>query len=270
MKKQPLAIALLVLFVASTLHAHDLFFKLESYFLAPNGRVRVTVFNGTFTSSENSVARDRLVDISVASAGRVDRLPVSAWRARKTTSELTFATGPAGTYVLGASIRPRQLTLTGKEFNAYLEEEGVLDVLAARTKANELEREARERYSKHVKAIVQVGDARTADFATTLGYPAEIIPLENPYTIRPGGSLRVRCLVDGRPVVEQVVLAGYQPTSRRARPPQTSVRTDAQGVAKIEIPAAGKWYVKFVNMVPLLEAEADYESKWATMTFQVK
>jgi uncharacterized GH25 family protein len=49
---------------------------------------------------------------------------------------------------------------------------------------------ARERYHKHVKAMVQVGNTRSDHYATPLGYPAEIVPMENPYSLANGASGR--------------------------------------------------------------------------------
>ena len=37
---------------ASLLYAHDLFLKLDSYFLHPNTPLTISVLNGTFTSTE--------------------------------------------------------------------------------------------------------------------------------------------------------------------------------------------------------------------------
>ena len=76
----------------------------------------------------------------------------------------------------GVSVKPRELELKAADFNAYLEEDGIPDVLEARRRNNELGKPARERYSKHVKAVFQVGDARTDVFGAVLGYPAEIVP----------------------------------------------------------------------------------------------
>src|SRR6266566_1881443 len=56
-----------LLLVASL--AHDLFLKLDTYFLEPRTRVRVTVLNGTFAKSEGFVAPDRVADISVVAPG---------------------------------------------------------------------------------------------------------------------------------------------------------------------------------------------------------
>jgi hypothetical protein len=41
-------------------------------------------------------------------------------------------------------------------------------------------------------------------------------------------------------------------------------------VAQVTLDAAGKWYVKFIHMVRATEPGLDYESKWATLTFEVR
>src|SRR5437667_8028267 len=142
------------------------------------------------------------------------------------------------------------------------------DVLDARTRNGELGRAVRERYQKHVKAILQVGDLRTNSFEFVLGYPAEIVPLTNPYWVTVGDTLAVRCLVDGKPVAQQLVIAGGE---RDTTPiPEIRVRTEASGVARFVIGTAGTWYVKFIHMVPVQGDSVNYESKWATLTFQVR
>jgi hypothetical protein len=49
-----------------------------------------------------------------------------------------------------------------------------------------------------------------------------------------------------------------------------SVRSGADGIAPISIASAGSWYVKFIHMVPVKGDTVNYESKWATLTFQVR
>lgn len=259
-----------LLLIASFAWAHDLFLKLDSYFLEPHARVRIPVLNGTFAKSEAFVAPDRLADISVVSpAGRTTLAPAAVWsRGPDSTSVLTLDLGEAGTYVAGASTRPREIDLSADEFNAYLAEDGLPDVLEARRHDNEMGKGARERYSKHVKAIVQVGRARTDGFGAALGYPAEIVPVENPYALGRASTLRVRCLVDGRPVANQTVLWGGEQDGRALA--QRSTRTDAEGVATVTLDAPGRWYVKFVHMVRAGAPGLDYESKWATLTFEIR
>ncbi len=259
-----------VLAAATMAQAHDLFLRMDSFFVPVNASVRIRVLNGTFSSSENSVTRDRLRDLSVVSPAGRTRVDTSLWSSTGDTSLFGLRTSSSGTYVVGASLLPREITLTGKEFNTYLKDDGVPEVLRARTAAGELGKAATERYSKHVKAIVQAGNERTGDFSTVLGYPAELVPLDNPYTLRPRSVLRVRAMVDGKAVPNQLVMVGGR-FRNEGRFQARSVRTDATGVARVPLTNAGQYYVKFINMVPYAGTEKiDYESKWATLTFEIR
>lgn len=270
MKRPLILAALLLLASAASLTAHDLFLKLQSYFVRPESTVRVYVLNGTFSRSEGSVTRDRLRDLSLATPNGASRLDTAAWQVGGDTSVLTLETGGAGTYVVGASLRAREISLQAKDFNTYLATDGVPDILAARRRSNEMDRPARERYSKHVKAVLQVGDARTETYQTVFGYPAELIPLDNPYGLSVGDVLRVRALVEGQRAANQLIIAGGRTPSGK-RIAQRSARTDSAGVARVRIASRGAWYVKFIHMERAVgDTTIDYESKWATLTFGVR
>ncbi|HWW74512.1 MAG TPA: DUF4198 domain-containing protein [Pyrinomonadaceae bacterium] len=249
--------------------AHDLFLKLDTFFLRPHSKATVSLMNGTFRESEGAVARERLRDVIVVSpSGQVARPPDGAWRDDGATTRLDLETGGEGTYVLAVSTVPREIDLKAKDFNEYLEHDGLPDVLAARRKAGELDKGARERYSKHVKAVLQVGEARTETYAKPLGYPAEITPRQNPYSLRAGRTLEVLCTLAGKPVANQYVLSGFDDGARLSR--EVGARTDARGVARVKLTGAGRWYVKMIHMSPSAEPGLDYESKWATLTFEVR
>src|SRR5688500_17280745 len=132
--RRTLFLAGTLLLVASVALAHDLFLKLDTYCLEPRARARISVLNGTFTRRADCPAGRR-------------RLPAAtAWsRGPDSTSVLSLTLGDAGTYVAGASTRPRELQLTAEQFNGYLEEDGLPDVLEARRASNELGKGARER-----------------------------------------------------------------------------------------------------------------------------
>lgn len=261
----PFAIAGGLLLVSATLAAaHDMFLKPTRFFAPENAEVRVRVLNGTFTKSENSIARNRLADASVMTPrGRIP-LDTAEWGVTGDTSTFHIHARGAGTYVIGASTKPNRIDLSADDFNLYLQEDGIPDVLEARRKDGELGKPARERYHKHVKALVQIGTARSEHFATVMGYPAELVPIENPYTLRRGATLRVRTLVDGKPASNQYVLFGGEGIE------QKSTRSDAQGVASIPLAQNGIWYIKFINMARVARDSVDYESKWATLTFEVR
>ncbi len=269
--KRSLGIALaLLLVVVTALAAHDLFLKPAVFFLAPDTPSHALIVNGTFTRSENSIPWDRVRDVSVVGPAGRSHLDVSAWSDKGDTSVLRFTAGATGTYVLGVSTLPRELRLEAKDFNAYLESDGVPDILAARRKSGEIGKAARERYHKHIKALVQVGDTRSDAYSTTLGYPAELIPLANPYALESGAPLRLRVLVDGKPVPGQYVVSGGR-TLAGARIAAIGYRSDSAGIVHIPSRAPGQWYVKFIHMAKVVgDTTVDYESKWASLVFELR
>jgi uncharacterized GH25 family protein len=259
----------LILLAAATAEAHDLFLKLETYFVQPESKAVVRLLNGTFKASDGLVARERMRNISVLSPhGDKAGAEAVGWRDEKQTTIMEIQTGKPGTYVAGVSTYPKEIALKAADFNEYLAHDGIPDMLAARRKAGQLHRDARERYSKHVRAVFQVGDAVSDDFQRSLNYPVEIIPQQNPYTLSVGQSLTVRCLLESQPLVNQFVMAGWE--NRAGKLQQLTTRTDQDGFARIKLAGPGKWYVKFIHMRPLSEPGLDYESKWATLTFQIK
>ena len=169
-----LAVGVLVVSVA-TLDAHDLFLKPFAFFVTPGSDARLRVLNGTFEKSENAIERNRLRDLSVVGPAGVTHPDTSAWSDKGDTSVFVFRTGAAGTYVVGASTLPRTLRLDAKAFNEYLASDGVTDMLESRKRSNELDKPSHERYSKHVKTLIQVGGTRTPGFVTLLGYPEEVV-----------------------------------------------------------------------------------------------
>ncbi|MDQ3010684.1 MAG: DUF4198 domain-containing protein [Acidobacteriota bacterium] len=250
-------------------HAHDLFLKFDGYFLKPNSTSIARLFSGTFRFSENAVARDRFVDASLVKPDG-SRAPINAddWRDEANKATLKLQTGEAGTYVAGITLKPREITLKAAKFNAYLREDGIPDILAARRRDKELGRGSHERYSKHVKALFQVGDARTNNFNIKLGHPVEIIPQQNPYSLKIGDTLEVLCLKDGQPLANQFVMAGRESGNQIVN--ASDARSDSNGIGHIKLNGGGKWFIKFIHMAKLNEPGFDYESKWASLTFAIR
>src|ERR1043165_5216209 len=183
----------------TALPAHDLFLTLSSFLVRPESSVRITALNGTFTKSENSIARARIADLSLAGPGGRKALDTALVAADGPRTAIRIEVGPAGTYVAGLSLHPSAITLDGTQFNAYLKEEGLEAVLEDRRAKNELGKPATERYAKHVKVVFQAGSSLSDDWSVVLGYPAEIVPLANPYALHPGDTLRLELRSAGAP-----------------------------------------------------------------------
>lgn len=207
MKKLFLVLIAFVLFCS-----HDMYLKLDTYFLSPDTSATIMLFNGTFDKSENVIDRDRMIDASLVGNGNRDKIDEDQWSEKDSITILNFRTGETGTWVAGISTAPRTIEMTAADFNKYLEHDGVLDMLDWRRKNDALEIDAAEKYSKHVKAIFQVGDNKTDDWQTTLGYPIEFVPLSNPYDLQTGDELQVKLIFKGEPLVDQLVYADYAET----------------------------------------------------------
>jgi uncharacterized GH25 family protein len=50
----------------------------------------------------------------------------------------------------------------------------------------------------------------------------------------------------------------------------TRLVTDTEGAIRVRLTSAGAWYVKAVHMREVADAEANYESRWSTMTWGVR
>jgi uncharacterized GH25 family protein len=258
-------------FSAAAASAHEMFLKPRAHHVEPGAKTEVALFNGTIDKSENPITRDRMQKVAVVGGGASATPGAGQWRDDATTSYLDLTTGAAGTYVVGVSTAPKIIELSAENFEEYLAHDGIEDTLAARKAAKVARTPVRERYSKHVKAIVQVGAAQSDDFAKPLGFPAEILLAKNPAAVKVGDALGFHALVKGQSAGGQLVYANYEgaPTGPGGHGGAIRLRTDAEGVASFRVTRPGRWYVTFINMQPAT-GEATYESNWATVTFEIR
>ena len=261
----------LILIAAATFpaFAHDLFLKLDSFFVAVNDRVTIKVLNGSFMSSDGAVRFERLADLSLISpSGTRSKPKETDFTMDEKTSYLALQPTESGNHLVGLSTMTREIDLEAKSFNEYLTEDGIPDTLAQRERDKELDKSVRERYSKHVKTLFQVGNTQTNNYKTVLGYPVEIVPRNNPYKLRSGDTFEFLCLKDGKPLANQYVMTGHDDgTNLRIG---ENIRTDKKGVGRVKLNGPGKWYVKFIQMTKLNDPKINYESKWATFTFEIR
>lgn len=271
MKKKKLIFSIAVCFaLLLPVFAHDLFLKPGSFFVKVNEKVSISILNGSFQESEGAVNFARLKDASVVSpAGTRTNAKETDFTKDEKTSYLNLQPAEEGTYVVGLSTMTREIDLEAKDFNDYLTHDGIPDTLAERKKKKELDKKVRERYSKHVKTIFQTGEKQTDSYKTVLGYPVEIVPRSNPYSLKSGDTFEFLCLKDGKPLTNQFVMTGYEDASGKLIPGK-NVRTDKKGIAKIKLGAAGKWYVRFIQMTRLDDPKLNFESSWATLTFAIR
>jgi len=172
-----------------------------------------------------------------------------------------------GTWWLRLDRLPRQITLDADKFNSYLAEEGLQTVLEQRRKDKEDKLPGRERYSRCLKCLLQVDNVRDDTTTNPLGQKLEIVPQAHPGMVAKGKTLAVKVLFDGTALPEVAVTA-YRREGEKVH--KQALRTDKDGVAKVQLDAGGVWLVRLVHMVRCADRkEADWESYWSALTFSV-
>ena len=133
MKKLSLALIAFLLFCR-----HDMYLKMDTYFLQPDTSATIKLFNGTFDKSENVIDRDRRTDVSLVDNGTRIQVHDAQWSEKDSMTVLNFKTGEAGTWVAGVSTAPRTIEMAAEDFNNYLGHDGAQDMLDQRRKNDEL------------------------------------------------------------------------------------------------------------------------------------
>ena len=175
--------------------------------------------------------------------------------------------GTPGYVVAGYRSSPSSLELPADKFEAYLKEEGLESVIEERARKGDSQKASKEIYSRCAKAVLDAGGGGTTGFGTVLGFRLELIPDTGPKKLTPaGGALKVRLLYEGKPLAGALVFA----LNRDEPEKRLSARTDGAGRVRFDLPRAGVWLVKAVHMVPApAESGAEWESLWASLTFEV-
>ncbi len=272
--KQKILISFIAFISLVVLSSHDLFIKLESFFLKPDTEILIYLYNGTFGKSEHVLARNRMIDVSLINPGeQIVHPDKSLWYEENNQTILKIKTGKGGTGIFGVSTLPRVNEFSSQSFANNLKHEGLTKILEARKKSGEDSKPAKKKYSKHVKAIFQVGNKLSDDFKTVLGYPIEFIPMNNPYSLQVGDELSMKLLIDGKPMADEMVYASYDNEFGHAKDGTPldvfQLPTDSEGIVKIKITHAGHWYFRTVNLVKSSKQDADYISISAAITFEV-
>ena len=268
MRKTSTTLILLTLFFL--LSSHELFLKSDSYFFEENSLGELYLFNGTFDESENVITRDRIINPKILGPNYDLKPSSDDYYDKGEITFIKFKTGNAGTYVAGVSTKPRAIELSGEDFTTYLEHEGLTEVISDRKTKGTSDKVANEKYSKHVKAIFQVDERRTNDFSTQLDYPIEFIPLKNPYTLSVGDIMSFKLLYFGEPLGNQTVHVSSRKNLNEKGKEETSLRTNKKGEVSFTIGNGGHWYIATIHMLESNEENFNYESNWATLTFEIK
>lgn len=216
----------------------------------------------------------RLGDERTFMASRVARMFVrSASGQRPLTSsdgQLPFARAQglgAGGHWVAVDRVPIDIELEAERFDGYLRHEGLGPIAEERRRRGESDRPGRERYSRHLKAFVQVGERRDRVGCRAVGQDFEVVLRHDPATLRAGHRLGLELRHRGRPLASHPLDAGSPDDPHGQR-----VITDARGRAEVELREAGPLLLRSVVMERCSDCgtEADWRSWWTAAVVPVQ
>lgn len=170
-----------------------------------------------------------------------------------------------GLLIVGYHSRPHRVELTKEKFDKYLGEEGldaVQTILAGMKKKPAV---ARELYSRCAKALLWSGATPERQRDRALGLPLELIADGNPYAGAVQKDFPMTLLYRGQPLRDALVIA----INRDDPAGRLRARTDRDGRVSFRLPRAGVWLIKAVHMIPSSDHDVDWESFWASLTFDL-
>lgn len=177
--------------------------------------------------------------------------------------------GEAGNHMFAVERNWSYITIEPAQFEEYLREDGMEYIIAERAKLGEASKDGRERYSRFLKTLLQVGDKRDNTYRMKSGLRLDIMPLENPYVKKIGDSMSFQVTFDGKPLAGRTVFAD----NREGESISTvKLLTDANGKVSVKLERKGTWLIRLVFMQRCQSdcKEADWESFWGAFSFGVR
>ncbi len=127
------------------------------------------------------------------------------------------------------------------------------------------------KYFKSLKTFLTVGSCSDS-YNKIMGYKIEIVPQENPTTLRPGQALPILVLYNGKPVEGANIFGifeGYSSKEKNSFPIET--KTDKDGLARITMNRPGNWLIGAKYQFNTHgDKDADYENYRAYIMFHIK
>src|SRR5262245_669929 len=254
-------LAVLFCIVARTAAAHDFFIMPDSFRIAVGDTVKIG-FHSADGFPDSTTIPKRLQGASLHTANGV--IPIQPAEDGKRMAG-TVNVPTAGHVILTVVNAAATETMRPAAFLDYIKEEGLSHIIESRTQRGEADKPARERYTMYAKSILLAGEPSAA-YSRPVGSPIEIVPEKDPYSLKGSGSLPIRVLVKGNPAANVQVMAAS--TAAGAGKNQVIGRTDAQG--RLVVPVqSGKWRLHALQMERSSSSDADWESLWATLTFEI-
>ncbi len=252
------------LLVSVVLFSHEFWLQPAKFLLGINQHTDIDVLVGEgFKGERADGTKHHIAMLQHFSLQGVADYRSNAGRKDSTRIRARFTT--AGNHLIAFNNTNKSIALQAGEFNDYLREEGLDDILQTRLQNNDTATGGREVYQRCVKTLFQVGGKNDTTYKVNTGMRLELIPTANPYEIKQVDSLGFKVLFDNQPVNNALVLVW---NVIKGKTSVLKLRSDQNGSIRFAINKTGRWMISSVKMVPHANRkEADWQSYWGSYTF---
>ncbi len=233
--------------------AHDLWINISSHFVKPGQAVKAYLGWGHHYPFSDFLSPTRVQSISVLMPDGT-MVPLTP---RDEGPGIPIEVKEDGVYMVGVAMKPGYYTKTkkGHTFKSKKESQDVISSIW---------------YEKSAKAVFCAGRATNGAYEKSFGHSVEIIPLDNPCGVRAGNSLRVKVLLNGKPLGDAFLYKSRLGDSGNDALP-CPAKTDSKGIAKILLDKAGIWRLMVKEKRPPADPSlCDYRTYTAFFTIAVR
>jgi uncharacterized GH25 family protein len=245
---------------------HEFWLQPKKYHYNPGEEIKIDLMVGeSFTGEYWDMNRHKVEKMQLHRISGVKDLTSSITKSKG--NNLAFKADSEGTYLLAMQSNAAYLELPADEFNAYLNEDGLDQILDERKKLNQLDKPSRENYTRFAKLLVQVGTKQDETYKKKLGLRYEIVPEQNPYSLKTGDYLECKIYYEGKPAAFALVKVWSMINNTTFL---QNIYTEKDGSFKFPIGTKGAWMVSSVKMIHAENKNADYHSLWASLVFGIQ
>ena len=270
LKTNLLSVSFLVLVIsASTVIAHD-FWLIPEFFKIPGGW-KLHIYGQTgmnYPESLSSVTLDRVKSAKLVNKDK--EINIITMKEIENSLVLEIMPPESGQWYVSLEVKQRRSDLTAEQFNNYLHEHKLNEIIELRKIRNETEKAITRVYEKAAKTLITVGVGGKEVWDKFLGHALEIIPMQNPELLAKGDKINLKVLYNGKPLEGALISAGYA-GDEIVTGHIIEERTGKNGIAVFPISNAGKWYFNTIHVTEEKEIpDIEWHSYLATLTFEVK
>ncbi|TAF63333.1 MAG: DUF4198 domain-containing protein [Cytophagales bacterium] len=257
-RKTAISIALLFVCISSGI-AHEFWLITTKFMMEPNTQITIQLKVGEGFVGE--IWKGKIKNITFYENNKKKNLTIQD----TVLQQIILDCKEVGTQLLVLESDFKKITLEAEQFNAYLEEDGLNNVINHRKQNQEMTKSATELYQRCAKMLLQVGNVYTKQHAKKVGLPLEIILLQNPYDPNTK-EVEAQLWFDNKILPNAMIKVWWHTKDDEIASPQ-NLQTNAEGKIKIPIRKEGVYMISAVNMIKNQDGQSDWRSYWASYVF---